>query len=83
MPVLYLSIIILSLLIAVYVYRARTPQAKVAKLRSQYRHELRLQPEEADQILERQLNRVRQKFPNHTEQWYLEKILYDLHRDRH
>jgi hypothetical protein len=31
--------------------------------------------------IERLLNHVRNNHPNRTEQWYWEKILYDLERD--
>lgn len=37
---------------------------------------------EADENLNRQLTRLKQKFPGRSREWYLEKAVYDLERDR-
>lgn len=51
-------------------------------LRERCIQELRLPPREAEKTLERHLEYLRQKHPGRDEEWYLEKILYDLGRDR-
>ncbi len=54
----------------------------MGQLRAAYRRELRVVPAEADRILESQLQRMREKYPGRDEVWYLEKLLYELERDR-
>ena len=51
-------------------------------LKRRYRQLLGLSEEQANTALRRQLKAVRKRFPGRSEQWYLEKIIYDLERDR-
>lgn len=51
-------------------------------LRAQYRSMLRMPDHMADEVIEAHLSRLRIKHPGRSEQWYLEKMLYDLERDR-
>ncbi len=41
-----------------------------------------LSEQQADEALQRQLKAARKRYPGRSEQWYLEKIIYDLERDR-
>jgi hypothetical protein len=43
---------------------------------------MRLSGQQADRSLQYQLQAARKRYPGHSEQWYLEKIIYDLERDR-
>ena len=53
-----------------------------SSLRKKCLHEFRLPPAEAEKALERHLETLREKHPGKDEDWYYEKILYDLGRDR-
>lgn len=73
-----------AVVVAVVIWwtKSRTGGGKVAQLKSAYRKELRVPPAEADRILESQLQRLRERYPDRDEVWYLEKLLYELERDR-
>ncbi len=43
---------------------------------------LRLPPSEAEKTLERHMELLRKKHPGKDEKWRLEKILYDMGKDR-
>ena len=51
-------------------------------LRRKCLEELRLPPPEAERTLNRHIERLESRHPGRDEDWYLEKILYDLGRDR-
>lgn len=72
------------LLLAVVLYfvfrRAKGPSG--ASLREEYLRELRVPRSEGEDILERQLSRLKDRHPGKPEEWYYEKMLYDLRRDR-
>ncbi len=51
-------------------------------LRQDARRLLNVEPEAADQIIDRQMEVLKKSHPGRTEEWYLEKIIYDLERDR-
>jgi uncharacterized protein HemX len=54
----------------------------ITALKRRYQQLVFLSGPQADEALWRQLNAVRKKYPGRSEQWYLEKIVYDLERDR-
>ena len=51
-----------------------------------YRHRFRslsnLSGREADKALDRQVARLKKKFPGRKSEWYFDKAVYDLERDR-
>ncbi len=51
-------------------------------LRGKCLREFKMPRREAEKSLERHIEALRKKFPGRKEEWYLEKILYDLERDR-
>ena len=55
--------------------RHRRPEAEYQQL-------VFLSGQQADEALWRQLKAAMKKYPGRSEQWYLEKIIYDLERDR-
>lgn len=63
-------------------WRRQSGGGRVGKLKEAYRHELRVSKPEADRILESQLQRMRERYPDKDEVWHLEKLLYELERDR-
>lgn len=62
--------------------RSRASDSATAGLKRRYRQLVSLSAEQADNALRHQMKAVRKKYPGRSEQWYLEKIIYDLERDR-
>lgn len=56
--------------------------ARIDSMREQYRSMLRMPDHMADEVIAAHLSRLRIKHPNRSEEWYFEKMLYDLQRDR-
>lgn len=67
-----------------YFYRigSRKGVGKQRSLWQECRRKLRLPLKVADETIERFIKSLKESHPNHTEEWYLEKIIYDLDRDR-
>jgi uncharacterized protein HemX len=61
--------------------RSRTADGAAA-LKQRYQQLVLLSGRQADEALRHQLTAARKKYPGRSEQWYLEKIIYDLERDR-
>ncbi len=78
--------IVLAILIAFYFLRRKSGSpggaGKVKSLRQEARRQLRLPRDEADQTIERHIDRLKERYPDRSEEWYLEKLIYDLERDR-
>ena len=56
--------------------------SRAAALRREYRRKANLPAENAEEHINRYIQRLQEKSPGHDEEWYLEKMLYDLERDR-
>ena len=71
-------------LIILYFYRIRGRKGvgKQRALWQECRQKLRLPLKVADETIERHIKSLKKSHPNHPEEWYLEKIIYDLDRDR-
>jgi hypothetical protein len=81
MVIVLIAVVILVIL---YFYRLKGHKGvgKQRALRQEYRRKLRLPSKIADETIERHIKSLKESHPNHTEEWYLEKIIYDLDRDR-
>jgi hypothetical protein len=80
---LFLIMAIILILIAIYIYVIKSSKVgKQRALRQDIRRQLRLPPKLADETIERHIIRLKKRHPNRSEEWYLEKIIYDLERDR-
>ncbi len=81
-------VIVLVLVIAAVIIYLRNKGAsihgvgKAGSLRQEARRQLKLPPDQADQTIDRQIERLKERYPDRSEEWYLEKIIYDLERDR-
>ena len=80
------TLIILAIAVVLYIlyfYRIRSRKGvgKQRVLWQECRRKLRLPPKVADETIERFIKSLKESHPNHTEEWYLEKIIYDLDRD--
>lgn len=76
----YLILFLAAAAFAFFIIRMK--KAPGNPLREKCLHELRLPPAEAERTLNRHINALERKHPGRDEDWYLEKILYDLGRDR-
>jgi len=78
-------LVVAVVLLILYFYWISSPKgrrkAKLA-LWQECRQKLRLPTKVADETIERYINGLKKNHPNHPEEWYLEKIIYDLNRDR-
>jgi hypothetical protein len=74
--------IVLAAVAVLAVLLKRRPPGRTAALSRRYRQLMFLSEREADKALQRQLEAARNKYPGRSEQWYLEKIVFDLERDR-
>jgi len=77
-----LTVAIAMIIIYFYRRRSRKRNGKLHILWQGCRRKLRLPPKLADETIERYIESLKESHPNHTEEWYLEKIIYDLDRDR-
>ncbi|NLY11100.1 MAG: hypothetical protein GX020_05375 [Firmicutes bacterium] len=68
--------------IALWLGYSRLGKSKVQGLEAEYRRRLRLSEKEATEVIERQLASLKEKFPDRSYEWYLEKMIFDLDRDR-
>jgi len=77
-------LIVAVALIILYFYqiRSRKGWGKQRALWQECRRKLLLPPKIADETIERYIKSLKKSHPNHPEEWYLEKIIYDLERDR-
>ncbi len=81
-------VIVVVIVIFAVLYYLRSKQAgpskrgKPGSLRQQARRQLKLPPDQADQTIDRQIERLKERYPDRSEEWYLEKIIYDFERDR-
>ena len=81
------TLIILAVAVVLYILyfyriRSRKGSGKQRALWQECRRKLRLPPKLADETIERYIESLKESHPNHTEEWYLEKIIYDLDRGR-
>jgi len=81
------ALIILAVAVVLYIlysYRigSRKGVGKQRALWQECRQKLRLPLKLADETIVRHIISLKKSHPNHSEEWYLEKIIYDLDRDR-
>ncbi len=77
----YLLLLIAAAGIALFLLK-RKRAARGGGLREECLREFRMPAEEAEKALVRHLEALKNKHPARQDDWYLEKILYDLRRDR-
>jgi len=63
-------------------FSSLTRPFKIKRLKKEYKMLYGSSGMDAEQSLQRQMAYLRNKHPNRSEEWYLEKIIYDLERDR-
>lgn len=76
-------IVVVVIGVVIFIYSRRSGEhSDVEKLRAECYRQLNMPPAQARETLDRYLENLRQKHPGKSEEWYLDKILYDLQRDR-
>jgi len=79
-------VLIIVVIVVVIFFRSKgtgiAGRTKTGSLRQEARRQLKLPPEQADQTIDRQIERLKERYPGRSEEWYLEKIIYDLERDQ-
>lgn len=80
---IYLVILLVVIAVAALVFFLRSRSSgNVTTLKRRYQQLMFLSEQEADKSLKYQLEAAKKRYPGRSEQWYLEKIVYDLERDR-
>lgn len=82
MEVLLILIVIAALLIVWQKRRKKSTVSGKSDLFQKYCQKMRLPPDKAREQLDAHIQRLQVKYPGRSEEWYLDKILYDLERDR-
>jgi len=77
-----IAVIVILIILYFYLKRNRKGGGKLHTLRQECRRKLHLPPKIADETIQRYIDSLKKNHPNHTKEWYLEKIIYDLDRDR-
>lgn len=62
--------------------RYRGGRRKAPALRRELHQILGMPRETADETIERYIMSLQDRYPGRSEEWYLEKIIHDLRRDR-
>jgi len=76
-------VVMLIVVAAVYfLQRKRAGAGKESAKRKELKQLLNLPSDSADQTIDRYINNLKERNPGHDEEWYLDKIIYDLEKDR-
>ena len=74
---------IIVVIVIVYLIRQKSSgPSSTQQLRNKCKSLLNLPADEADATLNRLIERQKEKHPGKSEEWYLDKILYDLEKDK-
>ncbi len=76
-----LGLIVLILILYKIILILQPTLKKDNRLRQQCRKLLNFPSKEADETIDRLILRQKERNPGHTEEWYLEKVLFDLEKD--
>ncbi len=82
MGVFMLIVVLVSILLYYFWKKNRWGFGKKYVLRQEARRLLNMDHAEADETIDRLMKSLRERHPNRSEEWYMEKLIYDLERDR-
>lgn len=82
MGVLILAVVLITFTLYYFWSKNRWGFGRKYVLRQEARRLLNMTPEAADETIDRLMKSLRKRYPNRSEEWYLEKLVYDLERDR-
>lgn len=76
----YLILLVIAIVIIGYIYYKKS---EIRRLKERYRRLMFLGSNKlAEESLQYQITRLKLKYPGRTYKWYIEKVIYDLERDR-
>ncbi len=75
-------VVVFLLLRSLLLKKGGQKRSNIKQLYSECQKKLRLPPDKADTYINEHITRLKEKYPGQSEEWYLEKILIDLERDR-
>ena len=78
----YIIVIAVILFVFYYLQKQKSKKPKASALRKEYSRKAGLPPTTADEQIDAYIKRLQQKHPGRSEEWCLEKMLFDLERDR-
>ena len=81
MEIIIVLIIIIAAVIF-FLWRKQKGTSRTEALKKEYQRYQKLSPDKADEVIDRHMKRLKEKYPGRSEEWYLEKMIYDLKRDR-
>ncbi len=83
MEIFVLIVIILGLILFMYRRKKSGSSSSAARsLREEYRRKAGLPAATADEHIDHYIRRLQEKHPDRSEDWYLDKMLFDLEKDR-
>lgn len=78
-----LTAAVIFLVLYIGVYLARPGDRKKKRLKKRYAELMRLPPPAAKKALERQVEKLKERYPGKPGSWYIEKAVFDLEKDRY
>ena len=78
----YIIVIAVIIIALYYLQKQKRKRPKASALRKEYSRRAGLPQTTADEHIDAYIKRLQQKHPGRSEEWYLEKMLFDLERDR-
>jgi hypothetical protein len=80
----YIIVFLILLLLGgvLYFYISGREARKIKRLKQRYILLSHMPPDVAEESLNLHIENLKRKFPGRSMEWYLEKIIYDLERDR-
>lgn len=78
----YLVAFAVIVLLYYYFQKKKSPKGKTGNLRREYIRRAGLPPATAHEHIDSYIRRLQEKHPGRSEEWCLEKMLFDLERDR-
>lgn len=76
-----LALIVISIIFT-FIILSVNRKKEINTLKQKFRKLTFSSPKYADESLRLQIINLKNKFPGRSEKWYLEKVIYDLERDR-
>lgn len=77
-----LILILVAVIIFGVVYFGRDKFSRLERLKKKYYELSQLPPDEAERSLNFQLERLKEKHPDRDMEWYMDKIIFDLKKDK-
>ena len=79
-----IMVLALGAALVTFIIRKRSSHSEgnLEQLKERYKLRLNMPDAMAEDVIQSQRAKLKRRFPGRSERWYLEKMLYDLERDR-